>query len=61
MIYYEEYQVKFYCDSRTGKKPVLEYLKRLDPKDRQKINKYIDFLRERRGYLDEPYSKLYED
>lgn len=57
MIYNEKYRVTFYCDSRTGRKPVLEYLKKIDSKNRQKINKYIDYLRENRGYLDEPYSR----
>ena len=51
------YKVKFYCDSRTGENPVLDYLYRIDWKSRQKINKYIDFLRDHQGYLDEPYSR----
>ncbi|MFA6995158.1 MAG: type II toxin-antitoxin system RelE/ParE family toxin [Patescibacteria group bacterium] len=57
MIYSEEYKIKFYRNSRTGEEPVLDYLKQLDLKDRQKINKYIDFLRDSYGYLDEPYSR----
>ncbi len=57
MIYNEEYKIKFYKDSRTGKEPVLNYFKKLDPKTRQKINKYINFLCDSNGYLDEPYSR----
>jgi len=57
MIYNEKYKVKFYCDSRTGKWPVLSYLKSLDNKKKQKINKYIELLKENDGYLDYPYSR----
>ena len=52
-----EYKIKFYKDSQTGKSPVLEYIDNLNRKERAKILKYIEFLREREGYLDEPYSK----
>ncbi len=52
-----EYKVKFYKDSRNGKEPVLEYIEKLDHKNKAKILKYIEFLRENSGYLDEPYSK----
>ena len=57
MIYNEIYKIKFYKDSRTGEEPVLNYLRRLDLKERQKINKYINFLCDNNGYLDEPYSR----
>ena len=57
MIVTKEYRVKFYRNSRTGKEPVLEYLEKLDIKNRAKILKYIEFLREHQGYLDEPYSR----
>lgn len=57
MITIEEYRVKFYRNSRTGREPVLEYLEKLDIKNRAKVLKYIEFLREHQGYLDEPYSK----
>lgn len=59
MIYHNnvEYKVKFYRNSRTGKSPVLEYMESLDYKEKAKILKYVEFLREQRGYLDEPYSK----
>lgn len=52
-----EYKVKFYKNSKTRRSPVLEYIDNLSEKDRAKILKYIDFLREHKGYLDEPYSK----
>lgn len=29
----------------------------LDIRERSKVNKYIEFLRSRHGYLDEPYAK----
>ena len=53
----EEYRVKFYLDTQTNKSPVKEYIDRLTAKEKAKILKYIDFLRENRGMLDEPYSK----
>lgn len=52
-----EYKVKFYKDIKTGRSPVLEYIKGLPDKEISKVLKYIEFLRERKGYLDEPYSK----
>jgi len=52
-----EYKIKFYRDSQNGKEPVLEYVEKLDRKNKAKILKYIDFLREHKGHLDEPYSK----
>lgn len=60
MIYSEdrqEYRVKFYQNSKTGRSPVLEYLIKLEKKDRAKVSKYIEFLRLNEGYLDEPYSR----
>jgi len=60
MIYNEstkEYKVKFYKDPKTGRSPVLDYIKRLRDKDSAKALKYIEFLRANKGYLDEPYSK----
>jgi len=57
MIYNKAYQVKFYRHSRSGKEPVLDYLKSLDLKIRQKINKYISYLQDNEGYLDEPFSR----
>lgn len=53
----KEYKVKFYIDTRKNVSPVLEYLEKVNQKEKAKILKYIDFLRENKGYLDEPYSK----
>ena len=57
MIYNKEYKIKFYQNSRTMQIPVLEYLDNLSDKEKAKLLKYIEFLREHKGYLDEPYSK----
>lgn len=60
MIYNEptkEYKIKFYKDSKAGRSPVLDYIKRLRDKDSAKALKYIEFLRINKGYLDEPYSR----
>ena len=51
------YRVKFYFDTRTGRSPVLEYIKCLSEQERAKVLKYIEFLREHDGVLDEPYAK----
>lgn len=53
----QEYKVYCYCNSQTKRVPVLEYIKKLSLKERVKVSKYIDFLRENKGYLDEPYSR----
>jgi len=60
MIYNElikEYKVKFYKDIKTGRSPILDYIKRLREKEEAKVSKYIEFLRINKGYLDEPYSR----
>jgi len=57
MIYNEEYKIKFYKDSRTGREPAFEYINHLDKKYRSKIYKYIEYLRINNGYIDEPYGK----
>ena len=51
------YKVKFYYSSEKGNSPALEYLEKLNSKEKAKILKYIEFLRLNNGYLDEPYSK----
>ncbi|MFH1790034.1 MAG: type II toxin-antitoxin system RelE/ParE family toxin [bacterium] len=57
MIYNkDEYKVKFYQDVKGGI-PVIEYLENITKKEKAKILKYIEFLRNSKGYLDEPYSK----
>lgn len=52
-----EYRIKFYANSKTRKSDVFEYIKELDIKERTKVDKYIEYLKINRGYLDEPYSK----
>lgn len=54
---YNNYKVKFYRDSQTGRKPAADYIKRQNPKDQTKIFKYIDYLQEKKGYLEEPYAR----
>lgn len=51
-----EYKIKFYTNPK-GESPILDYLESVSLKERAKILKIIEFLRERKGYLDEPYSK----
>lgn len=53
----EEYKVKYYKNSQTGKEPVLEFVLELDNKSMAKVEKYIRYLRLCEGYLDEPYSR----
>ena len=52
-----DYQVKYYQNSRSGEMPVLRYILEADKKDRAKIYKYINYLENQGGYLDEPYSR----
>ncbi len=58
MIYNNsEYRVKFYRNSETNHSPVLEYIDELPDKEKAKVLKYIEFLREHKGRLGEPLSK----
>jgi len=59
MIYNENeaYRIRYFTDIRTGRNPVREYINQSPDKDRAKIFKYIEYLRENQGVLDEPYSK----
>jgi len=52
-----DYKVYYYKNSRTGKIPVREYISELSKKEKAKVLKYIDFLQENNGYLEEPLSK----
>jgi phage-related protein len=63
MIYskLDEYRVKFYHDPKTRKSYVFEYVYNLDIKQRAKILNRIEFLRQHKGILDEPYSKHIKD
>lgn len=53
----EEYSIIFYQDTKTGHKPVLEYIRSLTAKEKAKISKYIDYLKINKGVLGEPYSR----
>jgi phage-related protein len=55
------YKIKFYKNSKNGKEAVLDYIENLDIKNKAKVVKYIDFLLQNNGYLDEPYSKHIKD
>jgi len=59
MIYHQDsdYEVIFYRDLRSGESPVTDYIKSLSEKEGAKVTKYIHFLRENKGHLDEPYSR----
>lgn len=46
----EEYSIKLFPE-------VEKYLDQLSVKDRAKVSKYIEYLRQHQGILDEPYSK----
>ena len=53
----EEYRVYYYIDSQKKKSSVENYIKKLPQKDRIKIFRYINFLQEQKGLLDEPYTR----
>jgi phage-related protein len=57
----DEYKITFFYNPDTGKIPVREYLDGIAQKERAKILKYIEFLREHKGVLDEPYAKHIRD
>lgn len=57
MIETEEYKIKFYWDKIRNRSHVREYILTLDKKERNKVLKYIEYLRLNNGVLDEPYSK----
>jgi len=53
------YEVQYYVDNR-GRAPVREYIDSLNLKEKAKVLKYVDFLRQNDGKLDEPYSRHIE-
>ncbi len=58
MIYDKSgYKIKYYKDFDTNKVPVRVYIKALNKNERAKIFKYIEYLRQNNGYLNEPYSR----
>lgn len=56
-----EYKVKFFADPESGHNPVRDYLDKVSDKERIKILKYVEFLREHQGILDEPYARHIRD
>ncbi len=56
-----EYRIIFFEDPYTKRNPVQEYLDVLNEKDRLKIFKYIDYLQQNKGVLDEPYARHIHD
>lgn len=57
----DEYKVTFFYDPETKIIPVRDYLDGIPNKERAKVLKYIEFLREHKGILDEPYTKHIRD
>jgi len=53
----DQYAVKYFKDIGTGRIPVREYIRSVPVKDRVKIYKYIEYLRDNKGVLDEPYPR----
>jgi len=53
----DNYVVCYYKNNHTEKIPVREYILKLNKKERAKVFKYIAFLEENQGYLEEPLSK----
>lgn len=52
----ENYQIVYYAD-RKGREPVRKYINDLPRKEQQKVYAHLEFLRERGGYVDEPYAR----
>jgi len=53
----EEYKLRLYQDSNTGKKPIDDYLNGIGRKEKAKISKYLEFLRLQNGQLPVPLVK----
>lgn len=51
------YQIQFYVNSQSRKRPVENFLRDFPTPAQIKIAKYIEHLRANNGYLDEPYSR----
>jgi len=52
----EDYRIYYYIDSR-GKESVKEYINKLSEREQIKVFTYLELLKDRKGHLDEPYSK----
>jgi len=52
----KEYRIQYYIDHK-GKTLVGDYINELSKKEQLKVFSYLEILKDRKGYLDEPYSK----
>ena len=52
-----DYKIVYFKRFDTEEIPVRVYIGNLEKKERAKILKYIEFLRQNKGCLDEPYSR----
>lgn len=52
----EGYHIIYYVDEK-GREPVRDYLHSVSDKEQNKIDAYLELLKEHQGYLDEPYSR----
>ena len=52
----KKYRIYYYIDYK-GKEPVKEYIDKLSKKEQLKVFAYLELLKDKKGYLDEPYSK----
>ncbi len=51
------YHAVFFANPGSNKAPVRDYINRVSDKEKAKIFKYVDYLVDHRGVLDEPYAK----
>ncbi|MBU3964178.1 type II toxin-antitoxin system RelE/ParE family toxin [Patescibacteria group bacterium] len=56
MTYLGDHRIYYYIDSK-GKEVVKEYIDKLSKKEQVKVFTYLELLKDKKGYLDEPYSK----
>jgi len=52
----DKYRIYYYIDTK-GKEVVKEYIDKLSKKEQVKVFAYLELLRDKKGYLDEPYAK----
>jgi phage-related protein len=58
MIYNSSgYKVYYYQSSNLKRVPVSEYIQKVSGKEKVKIAAYINFLRDNKDYINEPYSR----
>ena len=52
----EEYHIVYYVDDK-GRESVKDYIHKTSQKEQTKIYYFLEFLRENKGNLDEPYTR----